>query len=231
MTWGQVTRARGSHIIAAMRPFILASLLALAALPAAAQIPCRDASGLPEPAAEATAPQPNHFHRVVGKGLACAIDTPEGEAMSQGKRPVTFLPCLRVGAVGVSDDRAQVEELLGEPTQISDLDLRTDARVYPIHQRSVPEPYYVVTFQDDVAVAVQLIGPPTEMPATFSGLSLGQPAQAVIDTLGKPQRRCLMRGKGPETWMWPPFPIGVDILDGRIVGFKVTWPAGRPTPN
>lgn len=214
-----------------MRPLILASLLALGALPAAAQMPCRDASGLPEPAAEETAPQPNQFHRVTGKGLACAIATGEGEAMSQGKRPVTFLPCLRVGAVGVSDDRARVEELLGEPTQVSDLDLRTEARVYPIRQRSVPEPYYVVTYQDNVAVAVQLIGPPTEMPATFSGLSLGQPAQAVVDALGKPQRRCLMRGKGPETWMWPPFPIGVDVLDGRIVGFKVTWPAGRPTPN
>ncbi|MGE5517955.1 MAG: hypothetical protein ACM31D_19300 [Bacteroidota bacterium] len=227
-----MTRAQGDRIIAAMRQLILASLLALVALPAGAgQIPCRDNSGMPEPAAQETPPQPNQFHRVVGKGLACAIGNAEGEAMSEHKRPVTFLPCLRIGAVGISDDRHVVEEMLGEPSQISDLDLRTQARVYPIHQRTVPEPYYVVTYQDDVAVAVQLIGPPMEMPTTFSGLSLGQPAQAAINTLGKPQRRCLLRGKGPETWMWQPFPIGVDVLDGRIVGFKVTWPAGRPTPN
>jgi hypothetical protein len=226
-----VTTAQGGNIIAAMRLILIAPLLAAIALPAAAQIPCRDAAGLPDPKTEAAPPQPNHFHRVVGKGLACAVSNAEGEAMSERKRPVTFLPCLRIGAVGVSDDRKVVEELLGEPTQISDLDLRTEARVYPIHQRSVPEPYYVVTYQDDVAVAVQLIGPPTEMPATFSGLSLGQPAQAAIETLGKPVQRCMMRRKGPETWMWPPFPIGVDVLDGHIVGFKVTWPAGRATPN
>lgn len=214
-----------------MRPLTLALLLATVALPAAAQIPCRDAAGLPEPGAVPTEAQPNHFYRVTGKGLACAVDVAEGEAMSRHKRPITFLPCLKVGAVAIADDRARVEELLGAPSQISDLDMRTDARVYPIHQRSLPEPYYVVTYQDDVAVAVQLIGPPTEMPATFSGLALGQPAQNVIDALGKPTRRCMMRPKGPETWMWQPFPIGVDILDGRVVGFKVTWPAGRDTPN
>lgn len=216
-----------------MRTPVLALLAALAfALPAAAtQLPCRDAGGLPEPAVRETTPQPNQFHYIPGKGLACAVANADGEAMRDGKRPVTFLPCLRIGAVGISDDRAQVEELLGQPSQVSDLDLRTEARVYPIRQRTIPEPYYVVTYQDDVAVAVQLIGPPTEMPATFSGLSLGQTAQTVIDTLGKPQRRCMLRGKGPETWIWPSFPIGVDMLDGYVVGFKVTWPAGRATPN
>lgn len=216
-----------------MRPLVLASLFALVALPVtAAQIPCRGNAGMAEPSAQIPAARPNQFHRVPGKGLACAIDNADGEAMAKHEKPVTFLSCLRVGAVGVSDERAVVEELLGQPTHINDLDLRTEARVYPIHQRSLPEPYYVVTYQDDVAVAVQLIGPPTEMPASFSGLSLGQPMQAVLDTLGKPNRRCMMRGaKGPETWMWQPFPIGVDIMEGRVVGFKVTWPAGRPTPN
>lgn len=231
MSRTQVTTQGRGRIIAAMRPLVLVPLFALAALPAAAQIPCRDNAGMAEPAAEVAPAQPNHFHRVPGKGVACAIDTAQGEAMTRRERPVTFLPCLRIGAVGVSDDLSAVEELLGPPSQISDLSIRTEARVYPIHQRSVPEPYYVVTYQDKVAVAVQLIGPPTEMPATFSGLSLGQPIQAVLDTLGKPNRRCMMRPKGPETWMWQPFPIGVDILDGRVVGFKVTWPAGRATPN
>ncbi|HTH18020.1 MAG TPA: hypothetical protein VL974_15280 [Magnetospirillum sp.] len=215
-----------------MRLPILALVATLVAMPAIAQVPCRSADGLPEPeTAPAAVPQPNQFHRVIGKGLGCAVSQTEGEAMASHKQPVTFLPCLRVGAVGVADERATVEELLGEPTQIRDLDLRTQARVYPIHQRSIPEPYYVVTYQDDVAVAVQLIGPPTEMPARFSGLSLGDSARKTIEALGKPTRRCMLRAKGPETWMWQPFPIGVDVLDGKVVGFKVTWPAGRPTPE
>lgn len=214
-----------------MRPFVLSFAFALAVSPAIAQIPCRGNDGMAEPAPPAAEAQPNHFHRVTGKGLGCAVDVAEGEAMSRHQRPVTYLPCLKIGAVAIADERAKVEAELGEPTQVSDLGLRTQARVYPIHQRSVPEPYYVVTYQDEVAVAVQLIGPPTEMPAAFSGLSLGMSMQQVLDALGKPSRRCMMRARGPETWMWQPFPIGIDILDGRVVGFKVTWPAGRDTPH
>lgn len=216
-----------------MRLPILALAAIVAATAAHGQVPCRSGDGLPEPQpVSQTPPQPGQFHRVAGKGLACAISHEHGEAMAAHAKPVTFLPCLRVGAVGVADERAQIEEILGQPTQVQDLSLRVEARVYPIHQRSVPEPYYVVTYQDDVAVAVQLIGPPTEMPATFSGLSLGEPARKVLDALGTPNRRCYLRGaKGPETWMWQPFPIGVDMMDGKVVGFKATWPAGRATPE
>ncbi len=214
-----------------MRTILFALMAVAVNLPAAAQIPCRNGEGIGEPAPVAGEPVPGRFHRVPGKGLACAVSHDEGAAMAEHKKAVTFLPCLKVGAVAIADGIGQVEELLGEPTQISELDLRTEARVYPIRQRSIPEPYYVVTFQDKVAVAIQLIGPPTEMPAMLSDLSLGDPQQKVLDTLGKPSRRCVLQRKGPETWMWPSFPIGVDMLDGRVVGLKATWPAGRPTPN
>lgn len=214
-----------------MRTPILAVLLAALSLPASAQVPCRGPDGIGEPGPAVTTAVTNQFHRVPGRGLACAVDHDEGAAMAEHKRPVTFLPCLKIGAVAIADEVGKVEELLGEPSQINDLDLSTEVRVYPIHQRSIPEPYYVVTYQDRVVVAVQLIGPPTEMPATFSSLSLGDPAQKALDTLGKPERRCMFQRKGPETWMWSPFPIGIDVLDGKIVGMKTTWPAGRRTPN
>lgn len=226
----RVTRAGGLPIIARMRTPILAALL-LFSLPAIAQVPCRGPDGIGEPGPVPATLTPNTFHRVTGKGLACALDHADGAAMTERAKPVTFLPCLKVGAVAIADGIGLVEELLGQPTNINELDYRTEARVYPIHQRSIPEPYYVVTYQDKVAVAVQLIGPPTEMPATLSTLSLGDPAQKVLDTLGKPERRCMFQRKGPETWMWPPFPIGVDMLDGRVVGLKATWPAGRRTPD
>jgi hypothetical protein len=214
-----------------MRLSVLPLLFTLSAVPAFAQVPCRSPEGIGQPSAEIGEAVPLHFQRVAGRGLACALPQEQGLAMAGREKPVTFLPCLKVGAVAIADGRRAVEALLGEPTHVNELDLRTEARVYPIAQRSVPEPYYVVTFQDDVAVAVQLIGPPTEMPATLSGLSLGDPAQKVLDQLGLPGRRCIYRRPGPETWVWPPFPIGVDILDGRVVGLKVTWPAGRRTPN
>lgn len=214
-----------------MRIPILTLILALTASSALAQVPCRGPEGIGQPAAESGAAVPFTFHRVAGRGLACVVAHDDGAAMAQGDRAVSYLPCLKVGAVAIADGRRQVEALLGQPTHTNELDTRTEVRVYPVPQRSVPEPYYVVTFQDDVAVAVQLIGPPTEMPASLSGLSLGDPAQKVLDTLGLPERRCMLQRSGPETWMWAVFPIGIDMLDGRVVGLKVTWPAGRPTPH
>lgn len=220
-----------SVLSAPMRRYILPMLAILAVPPAYGQIPCRGPEGLPQPASDGGGEViPFQFHRVAGR-LACALPNQDGVAMAQGERPITFLPCLKVGAVAIGDGLRQVEDLLGEPTHVNTLDWRTEARVYPIAQRSIPEPYYVVTYRNDVAVAVQLIGPPTEMPATLSGLSLGDSEQNVLDHLGRPERLCSLQNPGPLTWMWTDFPIGVDVLDGRVVGLKATWPEGRPTPE
>lgn len=202
---------------------IIAVLLAAASTASAA---CLGPEGLPEPG---TMPQPvaTHFQRTASRNLACAVTNDHGHAMAEGNKPTSFLGCLRIGAVAVSQGLRQVEEVLGAPDAITAIDWRTEARGYFIAQRTIPHPYYVVTYQDDVVVAVQLMGPPTEMPVRFSGLSLGDPVQAVIDQLGKPSRRCPGKGKGIETWVWSPFPIAVDVMDGHVLGFKVTWVAGK----
>jgi hypothetical protein len=227
-TWGGVTSGTRALILRSMRILSVALVLCLSALPAIAAPLCRGAEGLPEPG-PAPALVVHQFHRS-DAGLACVLPPEQGQAMAEHRRSTSFLPCLRVGAVAVADTIAQVEGLLGAPATIDPLGEGIEIRAYPINQRSVAKPYYAVTFRDKVAVAVQLLGSPSEMPASFSGLSLGDPVQAVVDTLGKPARRCVLRPNGPETWLWPAFPIGVDVADGRVVGLKATWPAGRDAP-
>lgn len=205
-----------------------ATAFCLSALPAIAAPLCRGSEGLPEPGV-APAVVVHHFHRS-DAGLACVLPPEAGQAMAERRRSTSYLPCLRVGAIGVADTISQVEGLLGKPASIDVLGEGIEARAYPINQRTIAKPYYVVTFRGEAAVAVQLLGPPSEMPASFSGLSLGDPSQAILDALGKPARRCVLRPKGPETWLWPAFPIGIDVADGRVVGLKATWPAGRETP-
>jgi hypothetical protein len=198
---------------------IIAALLAAAPPVFAA---CLGPEGLPEPGAMPQAVA-GRFLRTADRNLACAVANDVGQSMAQGNKPTSFLPCLRIGAVAISQGLRQVEEVLGKPDAITAIDWRTEARGYFIAQRSIPNPYYVVTYQDDVVVAVQLMGPPTEMPAGFSGLSLGDPVQSVVDQLGKPSRRCPGKGKGIETWVWSPFPIAIDVMDGHVLGFKATW--------
>lgn len=213
-------------ILAAMRIYFLAILLLLA--PPALAANCRGPEGLPEPQGTPT-PRPNSFYRSEA-GLACVLDAQAGQAMAEHNRPTSFLPCLKVGAVAIADTQTQVEELLGPPGTVREMDERTEARAYVIAQPGQPRPYYVVTYRERVAVAVQLMGPPTDMPSTFAGLSLGDPAQAVVDALGKPVQRCVLKANGPETWLWPAFPIGIDMANDRVVGMKATWPVGRPIP-
>lgn len=209
-----------------MRALVLT--LCLLAGPAIAAPPCRGPEGLPEPG-PAGALILHHFHRS-DAGLACVLPPEQGRAMAEQRQSVSFLPCLKVGAVAVADTVAKVEQALGAPARVEAMDDHTELRAYIIAQRTLPKPHYAVTYRDKVAVAVQLLGPPTEMPASFSGISLGDGEQAVVDILGRPARRCVLRPNGPETWLWPAFPIGIDMADGRVVGMKATWPAGRPTP-
>ncbi|MBI2241527.1 MAG: hypothetical protein HYU59_12090 [Magnetospirillum gryphiswaldense] len=208
-----------------MRPILISVLLA--ALPFSAYAAnCRGPQGLPRPGAEPALVE-NHFHYHPDKGLGCVVANANGKAMGEHKGPVSFLNCLKLGAVAVGDDLVAVEKTLGQPLVTSDIDLFTETRLYEIQQRGVLRPHYVVTYKDDHVVAVQLIGPPMVIAATFSGLTLGDDQQKVIDTLGPPVQRCRSKADGPEMWSWEPFPIAVDIIDGYVAGIKVTWPVGK----
>ncbi len=207
-----------------MRP-ILISLL-VAAMPFSAYAACRGPQGLPKPGNEVPLME-NHFHYHPGKGLGCVVAHDKGQAMTDHKGPVSFLNCLKVGAVSVGGTLTAVEKSLGQAMAQSDIDLFTETRVYEIQQRGVLRPHYVVTFKDEHVVAVQLIGPPMVIPATFSGLTLGDDQQKVIDTLGLPGERCRTKTDGPEMWTWNPFPIAIDVMDGYVAGIKVTWPSAK----
>ena len=102
-----------------------------------------------------------------------------------------------------------------------------EARVYMVRQRPAPPSYFVVTFLRDRAVAVQLLGPPAEMPLTFSSLLLGAAPQRVLDVLGWPGRLCRDRSRGRDLWYYPPFPVAVEFEGVAVTGFKVTVPADQ----
>ena len=204
---------------------ILILLAALAVAPSAFAA-CRGPQGLPLPGPSLPLVE-GEFRYSPEQGLGCVVSSQQGAAMAKHESAITFLPCLRVGPVAIGETRASVEALLGEAVGTVDLDLFSESRIYEVAQRGVLRPHYVVTYRDEQVVAVQLIGPPMQIAARFSGLTLGDDQQKVIDTLGWPLQRCQGNADGPELWTWPSFPIAVDIIDGFVAGFKVTWPAGK----
>ncbi|HSV29365.1 MAG TPA: hypothetical protein VLL76_07395, partial [Candidatus Omnitrophota bacterium] len=96
-----------------MRHLVTALILALAAIPAQAQ-QCRGPEGLPEPRVELPVVE-GEFRRLASKGLACIMPEEQGAAMYRTEAKISFLPCLKIGAVAVADDISDVEELLGPP--------------------------------------------------------------------------------------------------------------------
>lgn len=205
---------------------LLLMLAVLAAAPSAFAAACQGPQGLPLPGAPLPLVE-GQFRYSADHGLGCAVPSRQGAAMAKHESPVTFLPCLRIGAVGVSDTLDQVEKLLGEPVSITEMGMFSESRIYEVAQRGAIRPHYVVTYYDRRVVAVQLIGPPMQIPAAFSGLVLGDDQQKIIDTLGWPDKRCQPKGGGVEMWTWANFPIAIDVIEGYAAGFKVTWAAGK----
>jgi len=192
---------------------------------AAAAERCRGPEGLPQPQAEQPL-VPLEFHRAAAKGLGCVLPAdPAGQ--TKQRKGAAFLPCLKIGPVAIGDRMTAVEELLEAPDRITTLDDSVEQRAYFVRQRVQPLPYFIVTYLDGVVMAAQLVGPPTDMPLTFSSLSLGDSQQKVIDVLGQPARRCPNTARGFESWYWPPYPFAVDIGDSKVVGMKASVPVER----
>ncbi len=206
----------------------LAALLALLAQPAAAIAAeqCRGPEGLAAPGPELPL-VPNEFLRTGERGLGCVLPPDQPGQPPRPHATDPFQPCLRIGPVTIGDRLDAVETLLGPPAKITPLSNNVEARAYFIRQRSQPPPYFIVTALGQRVVAVQLFGPPAEMPLTFSSLALGDSPQRVLDVLGPPSRRGENRERGFDTWYYPPFPIAVDMGAGHVVGLKVSVPVER----
>lgn len=183
---------------------------------------CRGPEGL-EPAVTTVAAVDGEFRFVAGK-LGCAVPEMEALEMARRRLPLTYVGCLKVGRVAVSDSMDDVEEMLGPPERILRLSETVETRAYFVGAPALARPHYAVTYRRGDVVAVQLIGPPAAEDLAFSSLHLGDRQARVIELFGLPVKRC-PGPKGAETWMWPPFPMGVDIADGIVTGMKVSWPS------
>ncbi|MBI5164965.1 MAG: hypothetical protein HY985_13820 [Magnetospirillum sp.] len=206
-----------------MRLALLLALLLLAVPAFAQQASCRGPEDLPRPR-NAVPLASYEFRRTGERSAGCVLPQEVGSEIAAGRRRASLLPCLKIGPVAIGASRTDIETLLGPPAKTVELDGDSDARVYFIAQRSDAQPYFVVTYLKQRVVAVQLAGPPTEMPLTFSSVSLGDGAQQVIDVLGLPARRCVNPDRGGDTWFYAQLPFALDLINGIVVGLKVTIP-------
>lgn len=180
-------------------------------------------SAIPLRPGPATAAPTGEF-RVSGGGLACITGTaPESAAPP-------YRDCLRIGPIRIGDTLRDVAMRFGpagKEVRQGDVTLR----VWPV-RLNVPAgtalPYWVIGFDADRrVVSIQLSGERRVDDYAFSSLRLGDPQSRVLRVLGEPSERQPVPNVGAEMWGWRPYPVSLEIKDGRIYSMRVSRAIGQ----
>lgn len=168
--------------------------------------------------------RPNEFHRA-GAGLVCIT-------LNEGPIVPGYLDCLRVGPVKIGDTAASIKRRFGKPYKVIPRRGATEL-VYPIPSKDNLLPYWVFTVKNRKVSAIQITGRLEPIGYAFSSLRLGDPEDKVRRILGPPTATEAINGVGAILWSYRPFPISMEIKDGRVYSMKIRQPkpAARSVPG
>ena len=145
----------------------------------------------------------------------------------------TLMPCLRIGRIYIGQARDEVEKETGSPGRA----FGDAGYAYLVYRDTIAEEgaYYAVEYErvrnQDVAAAIQLTGDPTPTGLHFSCLRLGDPEADVRRQLGLPAGTTPFdapeAGVSGTRWEYRA-PFSIEIVNGRVFGFRVWRPRGVP---
>lgn len=175
--------------------------------------------GLPMLSGTAPAMAADDF-RVTGGELVCGADVAPVES---GIPP--YGDCLGIGPVRIGETLRDVAMRFGRAGK----EVRQGAvtlRVWPVHLKVHPGaslPYWVIGFDDDRrVVSIQLTGDRRVDEYQFSSLRLGDSEARVREVLGEPSETEPVPAIGGEMWVWRPYPVTLEMKEGRIFSMRVT---------
>jgi len=155
----------------------------------------------------------NEFRRK-GDGLVCVTET--------FKRDEGYLQCLRIGPIYIGQRERDVERLLGNPWKVIKQDDSTTIKVFPIESNEESKPYWVITFKNGVAEAVQVTGKDPKATTSFSSIKVGDNKARVLEILGKPFASKSVESIKGTLWSYRPFPISIEIVDDRVYSIRLS---------
>lgn len=156
----------------------------------------------------------NSFGCVARAGLS-----PTGDPLSQ---------CLVLGPVKIGTSEAEVRMQLGAPFAELDDGIGGVAYVHALSWGGAPEgsdpTTYLILSYDEAgnAKSIQLSG--SERPSCcwqFSGLTVGDSSEAVIDALGVPFSRSDTGAHGASLWQYGPWPFSFEIAAGVVSSIRI----------
>lgn len=140
-----------------------------------------------------------------------------------------YMPCLQIGPIRVGDTLRDVSMKFGKAGQTVNRGSITE-RVYPIRldtPAGQAVPYWVVGFEDQRVVSIQITGDRRVDQFAFSSIRIGDPDSRVIDLLGpagftqpEPEISAVM-------WGYDPYPVMFEIKNGRVYSMRVSEALGK----
>jgi hypothetical protein len=130
-------------------------------------------------------------------------------------------PCLHIGAIGLDQTPANVEELLGKPWRIVSVDDDATMNLYPLRGDVDASPYLAVRFRAGRVDAIQLSGEGTPDPYGFSGLRLGDSDRRLREILGPVSGSEKLDGTDVTLLSYLPVPVSIEVKGRKIVSIKI----------
>jgi hypothetical protein len=166
-------------------------------------------------------PYPGEFIRT-GPSFACQIKAPSKLSPAEIEK-LSEHACLRIGALAVGNKVTMLKAALGEPSRIHPGRKEATAWVY-FFGKTAAASYLVASVWHETLVALQVTGREPADAYGFSGIKLGDTAEAAIKRLGKPMV-AQPTGEGTtEIWSYQPWPFSLEITDGHVTSIRVADP-------
>jgi hypothetical protein len=208
--------------------FITIWISTFSALPAIAQMDCINGAtvGAPKLAVPMKSNEFRHSSNSGGLHCSATLSKAEEELLKSGKLPPAHKMCHIINGIGIDMNRTDIEKIMGKPQKILPQGAG-QAEVYTVTNNTEIVAYYVVSYIKDVVNAVQATMTSTkwdELPIAFSSIPLGQNAQRALDVLGTPSKKCTGKNIFGELWSYAPYPITIEIMNGKIFSIKLEIP-------
>ena len=171
------------------------------------------------PLAEARADA--EFRRVDGQ-LRC-LDESGGEVYPPG------MDCLRIGPVRIGETLRSVAMKFGKERQKASRGAVTE-RVYPIDVGAQPGqrvPYWVIGFEEQRVVSIQITGEVRVEQYDFSSIRVGDPEVSVLNRMGVAGFNQPAPHINGQLWGYPPYPVTFEIKDGKVYSMRVSEAIGK----
>lgn len=140
-----------------------------------------------------------------------------------------YLDCLQIGPIRIGDTMRTVSMKFGKARQTVNRGAVTE-RVYPISMNvpaGQPVPYWVIGFEGQRVISIQISGDMRVEQFAFSSIRLGDPESKLLRLFGPAEFTQPVQQIAAVMWGYSPYPVTFELKNGRVYSMRVSEAIGK----